>query len=198
MQEYLEDRLRKLPELEIRNMFELGMKAFRPSASKTPGERWLVTILPPGSSKGHRRTEPGQRLEPIVDDKAKVLSTIDDMVSAFHKGDIDGIMRTYEPAAVVVGEPGKPASGTPALRAMFAGFIAAKARFTFLGHEVLQADDIALHLTPWRMTGIAPDGTAVAASGLSIAVLRRQADGRWLMVIDDPYGDALLNQATSR
>jgi ketosteroid isomerase-like protein len=33
---------------------------------------------------------------------------------------------------------------------------------------------------------------------LSIAVLRRQADGRWLMVIDDPYGDALLNQATSR
>ena len=131
-------------------------------------------------------------------DKAKILSTIDDMVSAFHKGDIDGIMRAYEPAAVVVGEPDKPASGTEALRAMFAGFIAAKARFTFQDHEVLQADDIALHLTPWRMTGVAPDGTPVSASGLSVAVLRRQPDGRWLMVIDDPYGDALLNRATSR
>ena len=128
-----------------------------------------------------------------MDQNAKILSTIDDMTDAFHRGDIDGIMRTYEPGAVVVGEPGVPVTGASALRAMFAGFIAAQARFTFLGHEVIQADDIALHLTPWRMVGVAPGGTAVAASGLSVAVLRRQPDGGWLMIIDDPYGDALLD-----
>jgi len=133
-----------------------------------------------------------------VEQKAKILSTIDAMTNAFHTGDIDGIMRTYESGAVVVGEPGKPISGTPALRAMFAGFIAAKARFTFLGHEVIQAQDVALHLTPWRMAGVAPDGEVVEASGLSVAVLRRQPDGRWLMVIDDPFGDALLNQPMTR
>jgi ketosteroid isomerase-like protein len=133
-----------------------------------------------------------------VDQKAKILSTIDNMTHAFHTGDLDGILRTYEPGAVVVGEPGTPVSGTPALRAMFAGFIAAKAHFTFLGHEVIQAEDVALHLTPWRMAGVAPDGTAVVASGLSVAVLRRQPDGHWLMVIDDPYGDALLNQPMLR
>lgn len=128
-----------------------------------------------------------------MDQKAKILSTIDDMTSAFHRGDIDGIMRTYESGAVVVGQPGSPVSGVPALRAMFAGFVAAKAQFTFLGHEVIEAGDLALHLTPWRMAGVAPDGTAVAAQGLSVAVLRRQLDGRWLMVIDDPFGDALLH-----
>ena len=133
-----------------------------------------------------------------MDHKEAILSTINAMTNAFHEGDIDGIMRTYEPGAVVVGEPGTPLSGTPALRAMFAGFIAAKAHFTFLGHEVIQAADIALHLTPWRMAGVAPDGTAVAASGLSVAVLRRQPDDTWLMVIDDPFGDALLNQPTLR
>jgi uncharacterized protein (TIGR02246 family) len=133
-----------------------------------------------------------------VDQEARILSTIDAMTAAFHQGDIDGIMRTYEPGAVVVGEPGTPISGTPALRAMFAGFIAAKAHFTFLGHEVFQADDLALHLTPWRMAGVAPDGTAIAARGLSVAVLRRQSDGRWLLVIDDPYGDVLLDRAASR
>jgi uncharacterized protein (TIGR02246 family) len=133
-----------------------------------------------------------------VDQKANILSTIDAMTAAFHQGDLDGILRTYEPGAVVVGQPGTPVSGTPALRAMFAGFIAAKARFTFLGHEVIRAEDVALHLTPWRMAGVAPDGKAVEASGLSVAVLRRQRDGRWLMVIDDPYGDALLGQAASR
>lgn len=128
-----------------------------------------------------------------MDQKAKILSTIDDMTSAFHRGDIDGIMRAYESGAVVVGQPGAPVSGAPALRAMFAGFVAAKAQFTFLGHDVIEAEDLALHLTPWRMAGVAPDGTAVAAQGLSVAVLRRQLDGRWLMVIDDPYGDALLH-----
>ena len=120
------------------------------------------------------------------------------MTSAFHKGDIDGIMQTYEPGAVVVGEPGAPVTGAPALRAMFAGFIAARARFTFQGHEVIQAKDIAVHITPWRMAGVAPDGTPLTASGLSVAVLRRQSDGRWLMVLDNPFGDAILNTPTSR
>jgi len=133
-----------------------------------------------------------------MDQKARILSTIDEMTRAFHGGDVDGILRTYEPGAVVVGEPGAPVSGTPALRAMFGGFIAAKAHFTFLGHEVIQADEIALHLTPWRMTGVAPDGSPLSAGGLSVAVLRRQPDGRWLMVIDDPYGDALLNRSPER
>jgi uncharacterized protein (TIGR02246 family) len=133
-----------------------------------------------------------------VDQKAKILATIDNMTSAFHAGDLDGIMRTYEPAAVVVGEPGVPVSGISALRAMFAGFIAAKARFTFMGHEVIQADDIAVHLTPWRMAGVAPDGSAIAANGLSVAVLRRQPDGHWLMLIDNPFGDAILNSPMFR
>ena len=132
-----------------------------------------------------------------MDQQAKILSTIDAMTDAFHRGDIDGIMRTYEPGAVVVAQPGTPISGTPALRAMFAGFVAAKAHFTFLGHEVIQAEDVALHLTPWRMAGVAPDGKAVEARGLSVAVLRRQPDGRWLMVIDDPFGDTLLSQPVS-
>lgn len=132
-----------------------------------------------------------------MDEKARIQATVDTMTSAFNGGNIAGVMGTYEPAAVVVSEPGVSVSGTEALRAMFAGFIAAKARFTFLGHDIVQAGDLAVHLTPWRMTGVAPDGSAMAADGLSIAVLRRQTDGRWLMVIDHPFGDFLLKQAAS-
>jgi uncharacterized protein (TIGR02246 family) len=133
-----------------------------------------------------------------MDQKTQILATIEAMTSAFERGDIDGIMRTYEPGAVVVAQPGMVVSGTPALRAMFAGFVAAKARFTFLGHEVLQAGDVAVHFTPWQMAGVAPDGSAIKSEGLSVAVLRRQADGTWLMVIDDPFGDSTLKHATSR
>jgi uncharacterized protein (TIGR02246 family) len=124
-----------------------------------------------------------------LDNSEPILATVNEMVTAFHAGNIDGILRTYEPEAVVVGEPGVAVSGTAKLRALFAGFIAAKAHFSFRAHEVIQAGDIALHLTPWHMTGQATDGSAHESSGLSVAVLRRQANDRWLFVIDHPFGD---------
>ena len=133
-----------------------------------------------------------------MDDETRVISTIDAMTHAFHQGDIEGIMRTYEPSAVVVGQPGAPLQGEAALRTMFAGFVAAKAHFRFDGHEVIVAGDLALHLMPWKMTGVAPEGDPINGAGLSVAVLRRQADGSWLMVIDDPYGDASLEHAWKR
>jgi ketosteroid isomerase-like protein len=132
-----------------------------------------------------------------MDQEEQILSTIHQMVDAFHEGDIAGIMKTYEPGAVVMAEPGAPVTGKAGLEAMFAGFIAARARFTFLGHEVIQAGDLAVHFTPWRMTGTGPDGSPIAGGGLSVAVLRRQPDGKWLMVIDDPYGDSSLKLAAA-
>ena len=125
---------------------------------------------------------------------AAVQSTIDAMTSAFAAGDIDGVLAAYEPGAVVVEAPGEPVAGTEALRAMFARFVALAPRFTFIDHEVVEAGDIALHLSTWTMEGRLPDGTPVTQGGLSVAVLRKQADGRWLMVIDDPYGDHIIGQ----
>jgi uncharacterized protein (TIGR02246 family) len=128
----------------------------------------------------------------------RIQQTIDAMTSAFAKGDIDGVLRTYEPEAVVVGEPGARVTGTPALRAMFGQFAALSPQFTFLDHEVVEAGDLALHLNKWRMTGVAPDGSAVEQGGLSVVVLRRQPNGQWLMVIDDPFGDWILKRAGTR
>jgi ketosteroid isomerase-like protein len=103
-------------------------------------------------------------------------------------------MTTYEPGAVVLGQPDIPTSGDAQLRAMFASFVATKAKFVLGEHDVVQAGDLALHITDWQMTGQAPDGTAMTGRGLSVAVLRRQRDGSWAMVIDNPFGDALLQR----
>jgi uncharacterized protein (TIGR02246 family) len=133
-----------------------------------------------------------------VSEAPRIQATIDAMTSAFNAGDMNGILRTYEQDAVVVGEPGAPVAGTPALRALFERFIAVKPTFTFLDHEIVEAGDIALHFNVWKMKGTAPDGKPGQDGGLSVAVLRRQPDGRWLMVIDDPYGDHLLKRTAGR
>jgi uncharacterized protein (TIGR02246 family) len=126
------------------------------------------------------------------DTEPRVHALIERMTSALAGRDIDGVMATYERDAIVAFEPGMPTSGDATLREGFAGLLAADPRFVFRGHEIIVSGDLALHLMPWTMNGTAPDGSTIEQEGLSVAVLRRQADGRWLMVIDNPHGQRLL------
>lgn len=126
-------------------------------------------------------------------DQAAVQSAIESMTSAFEKSDIDAVMRAYEPGAAVLFEPGQPVTDAQQLRQMFAGMAAAKPVFTYSGHEVVVSGDTAVHIAPWQMVAHSPDGQEIRQSGLSVAVLRRQADGLWKMVIDNPHGGRLLS-----
>ena len=126
-------------------------------------------------------------------EQKKVYTTIEKMVTAFENKDIDGVLATYEKDAIVMFEPGSPSSGHKTLRQAFSKFVAFNPRYKFYGHEIFVSGNIATHITPWKMTGTLPDGSKIEQNGLSIAVLRKQADGSWLMIQDNPYGQSLLN-----
>jgi len=116
-----------------------------------------------------------------------ILNTIAAMTSSFAAGDLDGVLTTYEEGAVVVSAPGQPVRGREELAAMFGQFIEAGVNFDYGAHDVVIAGDIGLHLMKW--TSATPDGKQ---SALSVAVLRRQPDGNWRMVIDHPFGDHVM------
>jgi uncharacterized protein (TIGR02246 family) len=151
-----------------------------------------VAVLLLGTQLFHAQSSNAQGSQTM--EHTQIQSTIDTMTNAFYAGDINGILATYEPNAVVVGQPGMSVMGTKALGELFKQFVELNPKFTFANHEVIQAGDIALHFNTWKMSGKAPDGTPVEQGGLSVVVLRKQADGRWLMVIDNPFGDQLLHK----
>lgn len=124
----------------------------------------------------------------------QISTVIDTNNSAVFAGDIDAILATFEPNGVLMGEPGMPAMGTPALREAFTQFIAIRPKITVTRHETIQTDDIALHSSTWKMTGKTQDGHPIEQSGFSVVVLRKQVDGRWLMVIDNPFGNHLVDE----
>lgn len=130
----------------------------------------------------------------MTEEQKDVLNTIKKMTKAFQNKDIDAVMASYEPKAVVVFEPESPISNENVLKEMFTQGTMINPIFTYSGHEVFISGDIATHIAPWEMTGKTPDGTEIKQSGLSIAVLRKQADGEWLMILDNPHGNFLMNK----
>ncbi|WP_188112251.1 DUF4440 domain-containing protein [Aquimarina sp. RZ0] len=130
----------------------------------------------------------------MTEEQQNVLNAIQKMTEAFQNKDIDAVMACYEPKATVVFEPESPISDENVLKEMFTGMSMVNPIFTYSGHEVFITGNIATHIAPWKMTGKAPDETVIKQSGLSIAVLRKQEDGKWLMILDNPYGNFLTNK----
>ncbi len=128
------------------------------------------------------------------EEQQAAFNTIERMVNAFENKDIDGILEAYEPQAVVMFEPQTPVIGHEALGQAFTEFVKMNPKYTFSGHEVYVSGNIATHIAPWSMTGTLPDGTKIEQNGLSVAVLRKQPDGTWLMIQDNPHGQFLLNE----
>lgn len=109
---------------------------------------------------------------------------------AFAGRDLDRIMALYEPGAVLVAQPGHVVSGPAAIREALGGFLAPTSTFTAHVEGTLPAGDVALVSTRWTLHGTGPDGGRVELAGQTTDVVRRQADGTWLFVIDNPWGVA--------
>ena len=127
-------------------------------------------------------------------EQQEVFSTIERMVNAFHKKNIEGVMACYDRNALILFEPQKPVVGTADLKREFLAAFEINPHYEFNGHEIYIAGNIATHVAPWTMKGTLPDGTPIEQSGLSIAVLQKQTDGSWIMVFDNPHGQFLMEK----
>ena len=76
----------------------------------------------------------------------------------------------------------------PGVRSSLAAFIAMKGTLDLNVTRVLEASDVALVVGVWSFTGTGPDGEPVTLTGRNADVLRRQSDGTWRFVIDNPWG----------
>ena len=115
----------------------------------------------------------------------QVLKSIVDGINA---GNLDTLMTLYEPEAAFATQPGSLAHGLPGVRESLAGFIAMKGTLDLKVTRVLEAGGLALVVGAWSFRGTGPDGEPIKLTGHNADVLRRQADGSWRFVIDNPWG----------
>jgi ketosteroid isomerase-like protein len=97
-------------------------------------------------------------------------------VARANERDADGIAALYEPGAVMAYPPGAETTGREAIRALWEKVLANAPRFEPEPPlPTLVSGDIALTAT------VARDGT-----GVRVQVARRQPDGTWLRLLDQP------------
>ena len=107
---------------------------------------------------------------------------------ALNSGDLEGLVRLYEPQAALRPGPGQVVQGHAAIRTALGGFIAMKPTLELAPRVLGQCNDVALLTASWTLKGTGADGSPVQMSGNSVEVARRQADGMWLFAIDTPWG----------
>lgn len=90
-------------------------------------------------------------------------------------GDVEGLVALYGPGAVLAFPPGKLAAGHEQIRAVYAELLADRPSFSSAGQPsaIINGD---LALTSTRLPG----------GGATVEVARRQPDGTWRWVIDQP------------
>jgi ketosteroid isomerase-like protein len=105
-----------------------------------------------------------------------------------NSGALDALVALYEPQACLEYPPGQVATGTQAIREALRGLLAMNPTLTLEAKTLNQTNGIALGSANWHLTATGPDGNPVDMKGQSVEVSRRQPDGTWRFLIDNPFG----------
>jgi ketosteroid isomerase-like protein len=113
---------------------------------------------------------------------------LESIVDGINSGNLDALMPLYEPHAAFAAQPGSLAHGVSGVRESLTAFTAMKGTLNLEVTRVLEAAGLALVVGVWSFAGSGPDGEPVTLTGHNADVLRRQPDGSWRFVIDNPWG----------
>jgi ketosteroid isomerase-like protein len=113
---------------------------------------------------------------------------LESIVTGINSGNLESLMPLYESEAAFAAQPGSLAHGTPGVSEALNGFISMRGKLDLEVTRVLEVGDLALVIGVWSFAGTGPDGEPVRLGARNADVLRRQADGTWRFVIDNPWG----------
>ena len=120
------------------------------------------------------------------------LDTMTQFFTAMNQCNLEAALNLYEPSASFVKQPGMVVSGKAALREALAGFMALKPVLASEAHQIVESGDLALYCIRWSLQGTDAEGKSMQMNGCSSDVLRRQADGNWLIAVDNPWGTDIV------
>ena len=107
---------------------------------------------------------------------------------AMNECDLEKAMSLYAENAVFVQEPGKPVIiGLDNIRKAIEEFQAIKPELKVEVLQFIEVDDVAFFTLKWEIKGTSPEGEEIHVSSYDGNVVKRQPDGTWKTLIDNPF-----------
>jgi uncharacterized protein (TIGR02246 family) len=107
-------------------------------------------------------------------------------LEAMNSGDVDAIVSLYEAEGVIAVNGNHIVAGHEAIRSMVSGVLAQRPRFALHESDAVQAGDLALVRSRWTVAMADAAGKQTEMHVGPTLVVRRHADGSWLVAIDRP------------
>ena len=107
--------------------------------------------------------------------------------AAFNAGDVEALVALYEPNAILVLD-GKSVSGHENIRTVLTTVLERRGRMVLETRSVVESmQGLAVMHGGWVVERDLAMETPLVNRGLSTEVVRKQPDGTWLFVIDNPF-----------
>jgi ketosteroid isomerase-like protein len=108
---------------------------------------------------------------------------------AYNAGDLEALVSLYDPKAVFVIKPGRVTETPAELHDAMQHLLTTRGHLTINPRNFIRSDDLTLVVGTFKLSGRRGDGTPFERTSRFVDVLRRKPDGRWLVAVDNPYGD---------
>jgi uncharacterized protein (TIGR02246 family) len=113
------------------------------------------------------------------------------LAAAFNAGDRDALAQVYEENATLIVPPGgELVTGREEILVALEPALAMKPKADIKVVKKLQSGELALTHARWSLVGTDADGHRVELAGDGSIVSRRQPDGSWRIVLDNPLSPA--------
>lgn len=108
--------------------------------------------------------------------------------SAYNSGDVDNLLALYEPEAILITSNGSSEQGVSNLRQTLSSLL--NLRGTMVSNNIfcIRFENIALLRAHFTLNGLDASGNGIEVAGHTSELVRKQPDGRWLYIVDHPFG----------
>lgn len=107
-------------------------------------------------------------------------------------GDVKGALGCFHPEAVYIDRDGREWRGLEQIERAMNEICRLQLDIQGETPHITVVNDLAMWQDQWEMTGTAPDGHSIHMTGNTSCIMKRNEEGEWLWLVDNPFGSAVL------
>lgn len=123
-------------------------------------------------------------------------TTPEDAVKYFRdrivNGDLQGTLSCFDKEAIYIERDGQEIKGLDNIKKSMEHLCVWKPEITGSNHKVIIVGNLAIWVDKWSLKAIMPDGNPVEMNGATSCMMKKNDEGIWLWLVDNPFAAAVF------